>query len=106
MNPLITRGLIKQWKEPKKSRSRTWYKKNLIKFDDVMNDQRQVIFTRLKILKENNTSEILNDFFEEILETLDIIRESYRKSNNEKFLTEIKNITGNALNDKDLKNCY
>ena len=90
----------------KKVESRNFdIRKTLIKFDDVMNDQRQVIFLqRLKILKENNTSEILNDFFEEILETLDIIRESYRKSNNEKFLTEIKNITGNALNDKDLKN--
>ena len=30
-------------------------RKTLIKFDDVMNDQRQVIFSqRLKILKENN----------------------------------------------------
>ena len=43
-------------------------RKTLIKFDDVMNDQRQVIFSqRLKILKETNIDEILNDFFEEIL---------------------------------------
>ena len=42
-------------------------RKTLIKFDDVMNDQRQVIFTqRLKILQDNNISEILKDFFEEI----------------------------------------
>ena len=43
-------------------------RKTLIKFDDVMNDQRQVIFSqRLKILKEKNIDEILKDFFEETL---------------------------------------
>ena len=43
-------------------------RKQLLKFDDVMNDQRQVIFSqRLKILKEKNISEILKDFFDEIL---------------------------------------
>ena len=49
-------------------------RKTLIKFDDVMNDQRQVIFSqRLNILKENNISEILKDFFEEIIKDLEII---------------------------------
>ena len=90
----------------KKVESRNFdIRKTLIKFDDVMNDQRQVIFSqRLKILKENNVSEILNDFFEEILANLEVVRENYKKSNDEKFLTEIKNITGNTLNDEDLKN--
>ena len=38
-------------------------RKTLIKFDDVMNDQRQVIFgQRLKILKSKNISETLNSF--------------------------------------------
>ena len=33
-----------------------------------MNDQRQVIFSqRLKILKEQNINEILDDFLEEVL---------------------------------------
>ena len=49
----------------KKVESRNFdIRKTLIKFDDVMNDQRQVIFTqRLKILQDNNISEILKDFF-------------------------------------------
>ena len=53
----------------KKVESRNFdIRKTLIKFDDVMNDQRQVIFSqRLKILKEQNINGILNDFFEEIL---------------------------------------
>ena len=58
----------------KKVESRNFdIRKTLIKFDDVMNDQRQVIFSqRLKILKENDISKILNDFFEEILKEIDV----------------------------------
>ena len=78
-------------------------RKTLIKFDDVMNDQRQVIFSqRLKILKENNISEILNEFFSEILNDLEITIDNYRKSSEDKYLTEIKNITGNSLGDEKL----
>ena len=79
-------------------------RKTLIKFDDVMNDQRQVIFSqRLKVLKENDIGELLNDFFEEILKNLENSIVNYKKSNDEKYLTEIKNITGNSLNDEQLK---
>ena len=79
-------------------------RKTLIKFDDVMNDQRQVIFSqRLKILKENNINEILKDFFDEILKDLNIARENYKNSHNEKnYITEVKSITGNAINDPEL----
>jgi preprotein translocase subunit SecA len=79
-------------------------RKTLIKFDDVMNDQRQVVFSqRLKILKEKNINEILNDFFDEILKDLNKARLNYQKSNDKKrYLTEIKNITGNAINDAQI----
>jgi preprotein translocase subunit SecA len=79
-------------------------RKTLIKFDDVMNDQRQVIFSqRLKILKEKNINNILKDFFNEILKNLNNARMNYQKSLNEKnFLTEIKGITGNTFNDTEL----
>ena len=76
-------------------------RKTLIKFDDVMNDQRQVIFSqRLKILKENNINEVLKDFFEEVLIDLNNFRLNYQKSGDEKiYLTEIKSITGNAISE-------
>ena len=89
----------------KKVESRNFdIRKTLIKFDDVMNDQRQVIFSqRLKILKENNINKILNDFFDEILVNLNLVRENFQKSGDEKsFLTEVKNITGNVVSDNEI----
>ena len=69
-----------------------------------MNDQRQVIFSqRLKVLKEQNINDILNNFFIEILSNLNVARENYQKSGDEKnYLTETKNITGNVINDSEL----
>ncbi len=89
----------------KKVESRNFdIRKTLIKFDDVMNDQRQVIFSqRLKILKEKNIDQILNDFFEEILENLNLIRADFQKSGDEKtYTTKIKNITGNVVGDNEI----
>ena len=89
----------------KKVESRNFdIRKTLIKFDDVMNDQRQVIFSqRLKILKEDNINEILKDFFDEILVNLNSVRVNFQKSGDEKiFLTEIKNNTGNVISDNKL----
>ena len=89
----------------KKVESRNFdIRKTLIKFDDVMNDQRQVIFSqRLKILKENNINEILKDFFDEILVNLNSVRENFQKSGDEKsYLTEIKYITGNVISDNNI----
>ncbi len=91
----------------KKVESRNFdIRKTLIKFDDVMNDQRQVIFSqRLRILKEQNINEILKDFLSEILASLNIARENFRKSGDEKkYLTETKHITGNVINDNELLN--
>ena len=81
-------------------------RKTLIKFDDVMNDQRQVIFSqRLKILNEKNINKILEDFFEEILKDLNNAKLNYQKTNDDKkYLTEVKNITGNAVNDSQIIN--
>ena len=43
-------------------------RKTLLKFDDVMNDQRKVIFDQRKeILKSNNITEIINSFSEDLI---------------------------------------
>ena len=41
-------------------------------------------------------------FFEDILKSLENTINDYKKSNDEKYLTEIKNITGNSIADTDL----
>ena len=38
------------------------------------------------------------------MKNLEIILINYKKSNDEKYLTEIKNITGNSISDKNLSN--
>ena len=79
-------------------------RKTLIKFDDVMNDQRQVIFSqRLKILKDDNISSILKDFLDDIIEKLSIIHEDFQKSkDNKNFLSSIKNLIGNVIIDDEI----
>ena len=79
-------------------------RKTLIKFDDVMNDQRQVIFgQRHKILKSENISETLESFLDEVISSLIKIKNDYEKSNDKIiYLNAIKNITGNILNDDEL----
>jgi len=79
-------------------------RKTLIKFDDVMNDQRQVIFgQRLKILKSANISETLDSFLDEVVSNLTKIKNDYEKSNDKTvYLNAIKNITGNILSDDEL----
>ncbi len=79
-------------------------RKTLIKFDDVMNDQRQVIFgQRLKILKSLNISDILKSFLEEALSNLENLKNDYLKSHDKKtYITSTKNILGNVLNDNEL----
>ena len=89
----------------KKSEFRNFdIRKSLIKFDDVMNDQRQVIFSqRLKILKNENIDPILNDFLGEILISLENFKSIYQKSNDKKnYLTSMKNSLGNIISDDEL----
>ena len=65
----------------------------------------QVIFSqRLKILKVDDIDEILNNFFDEIFTNIQSTLNDYKKSNDEKYLTEIKNITGNSLSENELTN--
>ena len=79
-------------------------RKTLIKFDDVMNDQRQVIFSqRLNILKQSNIYEMLKDFLDELSKKILKIKINYKNSSDEKeFLAGVKNVTGNAISDEHL----
>jgi len=87
-------------------------RKTLLKFDDVMNDQRQVIFEqRKKILKSNNISEIINSFFEDLLKDFLDEKTIYVRENKlDDFKAKIKPVLGRLFKDEefatisDLKN--
>ena len=81
-------------------------RKTLLKFDDVMNDQRQVIFgQRLKILKTEKVSEMIDSFLNEIKESGKTALENYKNNNDLKvFLNEIKANFGNIFSEDQIKN--
>ena len=81
-------------------------RKTLIKFDDVMNDQRQVIFSqRLKILKSTDIADTLKSFLDEVINDLLKVKKIYQTTNDKNiFLSSIKNISGNVISDDELIN--
>ena len=56
----------------------------------------------MRILNEKSIKNILTDFFEEILKDLEVSIINYKKSNDDRHLTAIKNVTGSSLNDEEL----
>ena len=81
-------------------------RKTLLKFDDVMNDQRQVVFgQRLKILKTEKISEMIDSFLNEIKESGKTALENYKNNNDLKvFSNEIKTNFGNIFSEDQIKN--
>tara|TARA_B100000700_G_scaffold113550_1_gene127615 strand:- start:5856 stop:8423 length:2568 start_codon:yes stop_codon:yes gene_type:complete len=81
-------------------------RKTLLKFDDVMNDQRQVIFgQRIKILESKETSELIFSFLNEISEDLGKSLDQFKKNQDLKnFTSEIKEKFGNVFDTKQIEN--
>ena len=80
-------------------------RKTLLKFDDVMNDQRKVIFEQRKeILKSNNVGEIVNSFLEDLIKKFSNDKEVYTRENQlESFKTKIKPTMGRSIKDDELE---
>jgi len=81
-------------------------RKTLLKFDDVMNDQRKVIFEQRKeILKSININEIINSFLEDLTKNFSDEKTIYTRENKiEAFKTKIKPIIGKTIKDEELTN--
>ena len=81
-------------------------RKTLLKFDDVMNDQRKVIFEqRKKILKSDNISEIMNSFLEDLIKNFSSEKTIYERENKiDSFKAKIKPIMGKSIKDEDFSN--
>ena len=81
-------------------------RKTLLKFDDVMNDQRKVIFEQRKeILKSNNVNDIIDSFLEDLCKNLLSEKEIYERENQiAAFKAKIKPILGRSFQEEELEN--
>ena len=81
-------------------------RKTLLKFDDVMNDQRKVIFEQRKeVLKSSNISEIIISFIDDLVKNFLNEKEIHSRENQiEAFKTKIKPAMGKIFNDEELVN--
>jgi len=79
-------------------------RKTLLKFDDVMNDQRQVIFEQRKeILKSNNVNKIINSFIDDLSKNLSEEKEICERENQlDAFKLKIKTILGRTFKDDNI----
>ena len=80
-------------------------RKTLLKFDDVMNDQRKVIFgQRLEILTNKEVKKMIFSFLSEINKNLELAHQNFNKSNDLKvFSNEIKANYGNIFDEKKIE---
>jgi len=81
-------------------------RKTLLQFDDVMNDQRKVIFEqRLGVIKNQNIYNVVNDIFDEMIENLISEIRNYRDSadiNSKKLIkTKAERLSGTKIDDND-----
>jgi preprotein translocase subunit SecA len=80
-------------------------RKTLIKFDNVLNDQRHVVFSQRKnAMNSNNIFEYSDEFLKEIIQ--DIIKLKIKKLSNPKnseFSNRLKQIVGKSFSEEELK---
>jgi preprotein translocase subunit SecA len=81
-------------------------RKTLIKFDNVLNDQRHVIFSQRKgAMNSNSIFEYSEDFLNEILnDILNLRAQKMTAPSNNEFENKLKMIVGKNFNDLDFKN--
>ena len=79
-------------------------RKTLLKFDNVLNDQRHVIFTqRNNIIESENSFDVSNDFFDEIiLNLLDSKKKYLSNPKNSAFVNSVKQIIGKAFSSDEI----
>ena len=81
-------------------------RKTLLKFDDVMNDQRHVIFEQRKeILRSKNVNKIIDSFIDDICKNFSNEKEVYERENQlEAFKAKIKPVLGRSFKDEETTN--
>ncbi len=82
-------------------------RKTLLQFDDVMNDQRKVIYEqRLDVMRSVNIYTIIDNVFKEVIDEIIEISNNLGANNEEResFKLKIERICGIKLSDDDFKN--
>ena len=80
-------------------------RKTLLKFDNVLNDQRQVIFSqRNNVINSKNANTFADDFLAEIVENLkEINSKQIANPNSNEFLIKLKSLFGKSFNEDEIK---
>ncbi len=80
-------------------------RKTLLKFDNVLNDQRQVIFNQRKnIINSNSANEYSEDFLDDVINNLLIKKDSYNLSNKDRELEiRLGSILGKSSSNDEIK---
>ena len=81
-------------------------RKTLLKFDNVLNDQRQVIFSqRNNVINSNNADTLSDDFLSEIIDDLKETKSKYlAKPNSNDFTNQFKSLFGKSFNNEEIDN--
>src|SRR6056300_630312 len=82
-------------------------RKSLLQFDDVMSDQRKVIYEqRLDVMKTENIYSIVDNIFKEIIDNI-LVQSAYLEEDNERkenIKNKIERVCGIRMSDLDFKN--
>jgi preprotein translocase subunit SecA len=81
-------------------------RKNLLKFDDVLNDQRHVIFSqRNNVMNSEKVFDYSDEFISEImLHLINLKSQSLSKTKNNEFTNQLKILLGKSVNDQEFEN--
>jgi len=81
-------------------------RKTLLKFDNVLNDQRQVIFNqRNNVIDDKDSYKYADGFLNEIIEDLKTLKlKNLSKKNSNIFLNQIKLLLGKSFTDSQIEN--
>jgi preprotein translocase subunit SecA len=80
-------------------------RKNLLKFDDVLNDQRHVIFSqRNGVMNSEKVFDYSDEFVSEIMSHLISLKsQGLSKTKNTEFTNQLKNLLGKSVDDQEFK---
>ena len=81
-------------------------RKTLLKFDNVLNDQRHVIFSqRNNVMNSEKVFDYSDDFLSEITQHLITLKnENISQTKNNQFNIQLKTLLGKSINDQDFQN--